>query len=257
MEKTFFHRFRMTQALQTYVGIEFLPDALHALIPLYEEAFGTRLRGTLSEDVLSFDKSFNLLDEPKTWDASQLTLLSPEYFHLLKTWIQNNDHTCQGLPISSSAFFRTAIVRFGQKFEISDISATNSRVLYRRGRRIDSEAPLDWDAAVIGQIFSHTRERGIYGGKTQTFVVVTPYESLPEALLIDHKDPYRQFPIIANRLFCERLTNDIAIVPLEDVVCHFAYTPISLAEDFPINCMQAHPLDKVSQFLETTTIPRQ
>lgn len=246
MEKTFFHRFRMTQALKTFVSVDFLPDALHTLISLYENTFDTRLRGTVSEDILSFDKSFNLLDEHKTWNDSQLAHLSPESFHLLKTWIQNNDPGSRGRPISSSAYFRTTIIRLGQKFEISSISTTNSRVLYRRGRRANSETPLDWDAAIISQIFSHTRERGIYGEKTQTFVVVTPYESLPETLLADNKDPYRQYPIIANRLFCERLTNDMAIVPLEDVVCHFAYTPITLAEDFPMSCMQAHPLDKVS-----------
>jgi hypothetical protein len=178
-------------------------------------------------------------------DDSRLSSLSTDSYELLKHWILEHDPRSHGPP-TSAVFHRTHITRLGQRFEVSSSSSTNSQILYRQGTsRVLQRRPEtshSWNAGVLNQIFSHTRTRENGRQLTQTFAVLTPYETLSKTLA-ERKDRYKDFPVLANRLFYEQLSNTQLIIPLDQIVCHFAYTPVDLGGEFTL--MHAHPLDKV------------
>ena len=97
-------------------------------------------------------------------------------------------------------------------------------------------------AGQIENIFYHRRGyRSIE--KVEPFIAVRKF--CPLSNQDKSKDPFRSFPGLETRLYYDKLGDDIRVVSLDALVCHFAalkWTPDGIATD----CIVAKSLDRVS-----------
>jgi hypothetical protein len=239
MEKTMFKRFCMGQNLRRLFSQQQVPDQLHPIIGEYEKAFTADIRGTFINDNLAFDEHFVQQEERVLWDTSKLPVLPKATRKLLHEWITVHDPQCitEGL-VPSTGYIRTKIGRLGQTFQVHSASVGDSNILFDY-----STDGHSWSAGSINSMFSHTR----YGPgglcKTQTFIVVHPYAPLSD----DHAlvDPFRQPEVCkaGGRLFYNRFGQSPSLIAVDDIHCHFAFTPIDLPtiDEEVINVL---PLDR-------------
>lgn len=97
-------------------------------------------------------------------------------------------------------------------------------------------------AGQIESIFYHRRVRRSTA-KVEAFVVVRKFCLLSSE--DKHKDPFRAFPGLEARLYYDKLEDNLRVITLDTLVCHFAvlkWTP----EGIPTSCIVAKSLDRVS-----------
>jgi hypothetical protein len=236
MEKTMFQVFSMGQRLRTLFHIDRIPSSLHPLVSLCRTVFKSDIRGAALADALAFDETFQKQEEKVTWGPRDLSPLSPAAYQLLRNWIRHKDPDMRNEPIVSNAFSRTSIGRLGQLFQTSNISASNSQVVF-------TTTSGEWSAGTISEIFTHTRRRQSGQVITETFVLVQELASLSASQV--HLDNYRKFPVVGGRLFHNRTNYSPTLLNMNEIDCHF----VSCQEKIPgisRSCILALPLDQVS-----------
>jgi hypothetical protein len=102
---------------------------------------------------------------------------------------------------------------------------------------IGKGVPEGWYAGKIKQIFTHSVLQ-----PSEVYFVVQKFRELSPQL--ESRDPYRQFPLVGGRLYHPELKGELEIVTTQEIIAHFAYTPLE-EEDFGFPCFHALPLDKV------------
>jgi hypothetical protein len=163
---------------------------------------------------------------------------------LLHEWIANHDPEClAGGFVPATGYIRTKISRLGQTFQVHSASVGDSNVLFNYNSDDNS-----WSAGSINAIFSHTRyAAGDSRGKVQTFVVVDPYVPLSD----DHAvlDPFRAPNVCqaGGKLFYCRFEMSPWLIAVDDIHCHFAFTPLEFAS-IDDDVMHVLPLNRVCQF---------
>ncbi|KAI1788015.1 hypothetical protein LXA43DRAFT_895298 [Ganoderma leucocontextum] len=125
----------------------------------------------------------------------------------------------------------------GVKYMTSTSGARNSFVVFRDSLNGNHRA-----AGQIESIFYHHRVRG-GTAKVEAFVVVRRFCQLSSN--DKRNDPFRSFPGLEARLYYDELEDDVRVITLDALVCHFAvlkWTPEGIAVD----CIIAKSLDRVS-----------
>ncbi|KAJ7462482.1 hypothetical protein FB451DRAFT_1404280 [Mycena latifolia] len=217
MEITMLNRFCMSQNLRSLMQTSTLPPEIHGLLPDFERTFNAGEQGTLLNDSLALDDSTRAVPNVRDWDSRDESLLRGKARKLLAEWFQNT----QGrTPESSSmlhVFQRSEIYVMGQTFQTSEPAHNfgNSKIVFVR----DDDAPTEWSAGRIRQIFSAPLSATL----TKTFAVVDVYSQVEGA---DAEfDYYRQFPIGGGGLFYTELTPfSPVLLPVEKILGHFVYT---------------------------------
>ena len=115
LEQTMLKKFCMGQKLRFLFKPHELPSVLDPLISDYEARFCADIRGTLFNDTLAFDASFNQQQEEESWSKRDETLLPSRIYDGLKVWIRKHDPSTN-YNISSRAFQRTHIACLGEVF---------------------------------------------------------------------------------------------------------------------------------------------
>ena len=163
------------------------------------------------------------------------TLLSREYRDLLVRY--------RGMPrvgASRYAYLQTSIEVHGVTFSPEQTSYGNSLVVYQPR----SHGPTSsWLAGKIICIFLSKQISGSDGIPIgPPYLVIQPF--VPLGTKDAAHDHYRKFGDSGGKLFYNREGSTV-IVSLEDVLCHFACTPIQVPS---INgdCIHALPLSRVS-----------
>lgn len=246
-------KFRLSQFVRSFFGIQGLPSCLQQLTELYQKTFSSDVLSffelSKKNDSLPHNLSLQLVEEEPTWDNKDLSRLSSVTYLLLKQWLYVEEGRSLGSDLSPLAFSRHHVVRLGQKFSTYGASANNSHVLFHLHPVVSRSAlsPLQHghlQAGNIQEIFSHTRTVTDGKSKTETFVVITPFKNLSGRLKI--YDPYREFPLVANRLFEVEEGKGI-LISMEQVMSHFVHVPITLknnkGDGLPVKCVVAYPLD--------------
>ena len=108
MEKAMLTRFCMGQQLHAILSLESIPPEASDLISKCDQIFKTDIQGTLSNNTLAFDASFNTEEEKMSWTQSDLVHLFKDEFALLERWWSTHSHNqvitiCLLLAINSSA----------------------------------------------------------------------------------------------------------------------------------------------------------
>lgn len=142
--------------------------------------------------------------------------------------------------LSDTVNFARNVKRHGIKFATRTSGLRDSFVLFRDPSQ--GEDPAFPCAGQISDIFLHGRY--IDGQVVQElFLVINEYQSLND---IDATfDPYRQFPDIHTRLFYNDFCPTQRVIPLRDVIAHFAALFCSV-EGIDRPCVVARSLDRVS-----------
>ncbi|KAJ3493779.1 hypothetical protein NLJ89_g10940 [Agrocybe chaxingu] len=234
MEKTMLKRFCMGQNLRTLFKPEELPPHLHELITLWERSCGADIRGTLKTDSFTFDVRYRELPEQRTWKDDDEMRLPPDWFSILRQWVQKHDQEADPTLLSPFAYVRTKVERLGELYHVESKSAANSYVYFAA----EDGTPT---AGSIQAIFSHTRGRQNESSKTETFFILKRYKPLPPQLAsFDH---YRRYPLVAGRLYQESTYQQVTIINGAELLYHFGYGRI-FVEEIGLPTFAAIPLDR-------------
>lgn len=232
-------RLCMGQNLRAMMAREALPPSLLKVAELYEKHFKDETRGTRANDVLAFDTSYALVDEP-TPRPQDLSLLSTEVHALLLSLVSRDGYNGS---LSPRAWQRVKIDRLGQEFCTAEDAPRNSRIAFVPGV-VDPKwsSASEWFAGVIQGIFTHTRDAS--DGKhhvTETFFVVSQMVELSSADA-EH-DYWRRYPECGGRLFYDRLHPGVVLVRNSQVMCHLGTKRCTLPTT-DTECMYALPMDR-------------
>src|SRR6266852_3292580 len=101
-------------------------------------------------------------------------------------------------------------------FSPASFSIQDSHVVIGSGA--GTRIPSHWYAGKIKQIFMYPPR-----SPSSVYFVIQKFRELSsqEAL----QDPYRQFPLVGGRLYHPELEDEIEVVPLQEIIAHFAHTP--------------------------------
>ncbi|KAI0653713.1 hypothetical protein C8Q70DRAFT_1048312 [Cubamyces menziesii] len=137
--------------------------------------------------------------------------------------------------LPDTAQYLTAIQHQGLTYSTCKSAYGNSLVLFRSPDRQDHHA-----AGRICDILLHGRDTGA-NTTVDAFVVLEEFVPLSS----EHAaaDPFHQYPDLETRLFYNCVESSCRIVPLNDIVCHFAsllYTPETIKEE----CVVVRSLDR-------------
>ncbi|KAJ8456044.1 hypothetical protein ONZ51_g12274 [Trametes cubensis] len=132
--------------------------------------------------------------------------------------------------LPDTAQYLTAIQHQGLTYSTCKSAYGNSLVLFRSPDRQDHHA-----AGRICDILLHGRDTGA-NTTVDAFVVLEEFVPLSS----EHAaaDPFHQYPDLETRLFYNCVESSCRIVPLNDIVCHFAsllYTPETIKEECVVN----------------------
>jgi len=192
------------------------------------------VRGTLAENLTSLDKRRGVLKGEECWLEAGIMKHLEE--HLIRMGKGPQVSQLIGPGQSSTATQARAMQynKFSHRgtiFSPSTFSIRDSYVAVGKG------VPEDWHAGKIKQIFTHSVLQ-----PSEVYFVIQRFKELsPQAASCD---PYRRYPLVGGRLYHPELEEELKIVTSQEIVAHFAYTPLG-EEDFGFPCFHALPLDKV------------
>ncbi|KAH8981441.1 hypothetical protein EDB86DRAFT_3131237, partial [Lactarius hatsudake] len=232
LEKTLFERMCMMQRLKSLIsscarlGHRIEPFA-HQLVNFLNPS----LRGTVAEDLTPLDLRRDLKGEECRLEASLMKDLEA---HLIR--MGKGPQVSQLVGPGPSSATSTRAMQYnkfhdrGTIFSPSTFSIRDSYVAVGKGVR------EGWHAGKIKQIFTHSvlQPSDVY------FVIQRFKELSPQ---VASCDPYRQYPLVGGRLYHPELEEELEIVTSQEIVAHFAYTPLE-EEVFGFPCFHALPLDK-------------
>ena len=225
LEMTIFERFCEGQNLRVCFDTDEIKSALPKIQHAFSTAFQNDRRGTLLNDMFAFES----VDAIVYKNTSNSTPLPREYRDLLVRY--------RGTPrIGSShyVYLQPSIQVHGMMFSPEQTSYGNSLVIYRP----TSHSTDRWHAGKIISIFLQKQRSGSVIGPP--FLVVRSFVPLGvDEAVHDH---YRKFGDSGGRLFYDR-HGGIVMLSLEDVLCHFASTPMQVAA-IKGDCIHVLPLSR-------------
>ncbi|KAL6303846.1 hypothetical protein BKA93DRAFT_734280 [Sparassis latifolia] len=237
---TMLRRFCMRQNLRSLFNPESLPQSISSIIAPFISSFQSEHRGTLLQDMLAFEDPLGDPDldndelEKETRDFSRL---GDQEWNALQSWFAGHN------------FIRPHINRYvvrNKKLEVQDdiykpvtTSRGDSYIVFQRAD------DADWRAGRVVDIFTHSyRQENI--DVRRNFLLVEEYI----ALEIRHIqfDPYRKFPFVGGRLFYDKVRDQLIVLEVDEITCHFAHTRRT-TPSIDIDCVHVLPLNKVSSYL--------
>jgi hypothetical protein len=131
MEKIMLTPFCMGQQLHTILSPEFMPPETFHLIAKCDHIFKADIRGTLSNDMLAFDRSLNTEMKVPQKEPGQVRL-SKDKVALLETW-QSTHPDSYDAPVRLSPYaqHRQSMNRMGEVLSTETTSLPNSLILFR------------------------------------------------------------------------------------------------------------------------------
>jgi hypothetical protein len=235
LEKTLFERMCMMQRLKSLVSS--CARFEHRIEPFARQLvnfLNPSVRGTVAEHLTSLDTRAGVFKgEECLLESSVMKHLEA---HLIRMGKASRVSQLKGPGQSSMAHARAMqYSKFSHRsaiFSPSTFSIPDSYVAIGKG------VPEDWHAGKIKQIFTHSVPQ-----QSEVYFVIERFKELsPQAA---SHDPYRQYPLVGGRLYHPELEEELEVVSSEEIVAHFAYTPLE-EEDFGFPCFHALPLDKVT-----------
>ena len=218
----------------------------------FQRAYKDATRGTRVTDTPSFGPNFSHIDASPEYDHLKEHPLNSSVYNQLFSLVQSSggvsyqSHLARdvdGRPrLPAVGGFVASIRRSGTTFTTSRNSVGDSLVTF-----VDRTGPADIDSPSLsaGQIEDIFYHRRLEGSRTvvEPFVVIKTYVPLSA----DHlpHDPFRMFKDLQTRLFYDEFFPDRRVVPLRDIVAHFAslvYTPPGIERP----CVIVRSLDRVS-----------
>lgn len=196
----------------------------------YYQTFKSDIRGTFDNDAQAFDAFFSKEPE-KQPDTGVSAELSSSAHAALDRWLQ--EHQVISETVSPMVRRLTRVRRLDEIFQAPRSSFANAQII------LSSNIPGDksWKAASIVELFSHQ-----HGGCSRTFAMVKEYKELAaEHQLLDR---YRDFPVVGGRLLSQDTVMHPHLVALDDIICHFGFTPLEAKDIEAGPCIHVLPLDK-------------
>ncbi|GBE86757.1 hypothetical protein SCP_0906380 [Sparassis crispa] len=232
---TMLRRFCMRQNLRSLFNPESLPQSISSIIAPFISSFQSEHRGTLLQDMLAFEDPLGDPDldndelEEETRDFSRL---GDQEWNALQSWFAGHN------------FIRPHINRYvvrNKKLEVQDdiykpvtTSRGDSYIVFQ------CADDADWRAGRVVDIFTHSyRQENI--DVRRNFLLVEEYI----ALEIRHIqfDPYRKFPFVGGRLFYDKVRDQLIVLEVDEITCHFAHTRRT-TPSIDIDCVHVLPLNK-------------
>ncbi len=164
------------------------------------------------------------LDELKS--LSRESLMSAQDYQLLSECLKARDND---IVLSKKMLPLKKVDVLGRHFEA--FPSKNSFVMVRLSN-------MGIVAAEIRSIFSHTR-RTTAGSITKKFVKIQLFEPLSHT--DSRRDFHRRFPVSGGQLYYNHLSTTGHIIPFEEIVVHFAQTPMVI-EGITGDCLHVLPL---------------
>lgn len=217
-------RFYMAQNIRALV-LEKMPEGTAEVRRSFIETFDDDRRGTLINDVMSFDR-----DVITYQNSTRLSDLDDQLYGLLKSR-HDLDYP------SRRVFAQHNFWRLGAQYSARKWSKGESFVV------VGSYPSGPWSPAQITDIFV-LPSQGVPEGEARLFVAVTKFRSLADTDIA--RDPYRaqdRAHGVGLLSYVER--EDKILLDVQDIVCHFAHTPMDI-EHIATHCMHVLPLYRVS-----------
>lgn len=231
LEKTLFERMCMLQRLKSHVSTcARLQSRIEPFAHQVVNFLNPSVRGTIAESLTSLDARREVLKGEECWlEASVMK-------HLEALLIR----TGKASQLMGSGQSGTTHARARQYKKFSHRSATFSPSTFSIRDSyvaIGKGVSEGWHAGKIKQIFTHSVLQ-----PSEVYFVIQKFRELSPQL--ESCDPYRQFPLVGGRLYHPEVKGELEIVTTQDIIAHFAYTPLE-DEVFDFPCFHALPLDKV------------
>ncbi|KAI9459243.1 hypothetical protein BJY52DRAFT_1223234 [Lactarius psammicola] len=234
LEKTLFERMCMMQRLKSLISsCARLEHRIEPFAHQLVDFLNPSVKGTLAENLESLDKRQGIPKGEECWLEAGIVKHLEE--HLIR--MGKGPQVSQLIGPGQNSTTHARAMQYnkfsyrGTIFSPSTFSIRDSYVAIGKG------VPDDWHAGKIKQIFTHSvlRPSEVYF-VIQRFKELSPQEA--------SRDPYRRYPLVGGRLYHPELEEELKIVTSQEIVAHFAYTPLEEG-DFGFPCFHALPLDKV------------
>ncbi|KAI0716956.1 hypothetical protein C8Q76DRAFT_616501, partial [Earliella scabrosa] len=249
VESTFFNAWCMTNNLKGLLSSTMLPQtrALEELASLIDTTF-------IGEDATTVPSRFGLGSEPGLECNEQKTSLLPIAVYRALLARISDDPTINHSSLYCSVYDRSPAT---QEI-VLNASAQSMHHVHHRGKRFCTYSHCEADSNIVYRdvtdklalgriegIFVHKRRCQDGEFHHQAFVTLHKYQGLT-GYDMEH-DPYRRFKGLRATLIYDSLSCHVEVVPMKDVVSHFAKCPYDDgAYKFSKTCLVALPLDQVS-----------
>ncbi|KAI0042377.1 hypothetical protein FA95DRAFT_1500162 [Auriscalpium vulgare] len=235
MEKTMYERFCMGQKLRQIMHRNRLGEELQHLLPAYSRVSSGDVRGTFLNDMLAMEETSSSISDITPPDQSEVPI-PDDILRLLVPQLSVTDAAGRKRAPRKSYVRRMQIRMRGVLFHTFSSAPRDSFVA------IGTSGMDDWRPARIASIIQHTQVLSRVPETTTVFFLVQTFKPLSEEDAAH--DPYRRFPIAGGRLYYDRMEETSLLVPVKDVICHIAMTPMRW-EGIEESCIHALPIDRV------------
>lgn len=249
----------MNQRLRGIISSLCLDEPLKKLADIFGQHFGSNERGTLMSDLQAIAGSPQGLQPPSERKSKAPERLDHHTSELLDAYEKRRSTSNQAIgphrPYLRANQYSGQTSRPGIRLGIKHNSFGQGRVTFSRFGHIRQDSyvavgdkiPENWYAGRIREIFSYTHsgltaEMAGIAGYTETYFIVERFKELSKTDA--SHDPYRKQIFVGGRLFYDAFENDLELIPLGGILCHVAYTPVSLTS-IKSRCIHALPLDRV------------
>jgi hypothetical protein len=243
----------MNQRLRGIISSLRLDEPLKKLADIFGQHFGSNEKGTLMSDLHAIGGSPQSLQPPpeqKSKAPEKAERLDRHTSELLNAYEKRRSAGDHAIEPQQSASVQT--LRPGIRVGIKHDRFGQGRINFSRFGHIRRDSyvavgqniPENWYAGRIQEIFSYTH-RGLtaeVAGYTETYFVVERFKELSKTDA--SHDPYRKQLFVGGRLFYDAFEDDLELIPRGGILCHVAYTPVSLTS-IKSRCIHALPLNRV------------
>ncbi|KAI0644443.1 hypothetical protein C8Q79DRAFT_912872 [Trametes meyenii] len=244
MENTFTQTFCMTNNLKAIVHGASFPEILQPLIPLIERAFSGQVSSLLTDLGLTSGR-------PIPEDPGHLVQLPNEVYNSLFQRLSTDVLLSEGTSyrharaslspadfvLNPSARQLDAIVHRGRRYADVTHRIGDSQVVFRRGTTTRF--------GQIQSIFLHHRRLWSGDFRYQVFIALREHEALsPQDVTHDN---YRKHEGLEAQLVRSTLDPAVLVIPIQDIVCHFASCPLPEPDtsSIPYPCLVVISLNEV------------
>ena len=248
----------MNQRLRGIISSLRLDEPLKKLADVFGQHFGSNEKGTLMRDLHAIGDSPLGPQSPPEQQSKAPERLDRQTSELLDAYEKRRSASDQAIRPYRPHLWAGAnqcnvqTSRPGIRLGIKHNKFGQGRITFSRFGHVRRDShvavgqkiPDNWHAGRIREIFSYTHHgpTAVMAGYTETYFVVERFKELSKTDA--SHDPYRKQPFVGGRLFYDAFENDLELVPLGSILCHIAYTPVSLAS-IKFRCIHALPLDRV------------
>ncbi len=254
LEATMFRQFCIGQNLRAMMSSDGMSEALETRKDSFSKIFQNDKRGTLYNDALSFESADGAV---KLSNVSRTEYLDAKTIKLLRDCVESHP-SISGFSVDlfSPVLQQTSVTFQGQTFSPTSTAVGNSHIIYTvhvdadvnakkgniKAKKGDLKAKK-WCPGRIVTIF-HLQGSPALASAQATFFVVEPYESLTKEERIHDKYSEYSAAGAGGTLYYNSVSPRHWVVPLRDIVCHFAATPITVP-DISRPCLHVLTLNHV------------